>query len=210
MTGDSRERTIYTVGHSAHPIKRFASLLERHRVDVVADVRSVPYSRRQPQFNRPDLRSALRERGVDYVFMGEEFGARSGDRGCYGNGRVKYRRLARTSLFRSGMERLREGLRRRRTIALMCAESDPAECHRTVLVARKLEERGVDVAHILPDGRTEPHEETMRGLEADLGLLEIDLFDAPPDSARVRSRAYEMQEERIAYTVGERGRGTGR
>lgn len=200
MSEFSRERPIYTVGHSSHSVEVFMSLLARHRIDAVADVRSVPYSRWQPHFNRGNLRRALREQGIAYVFLGNELGARTDDPRCYENGRVRYRLLAKTSLFRSGIARLLQGSTRR-TIALMCMEKNPLECHRAILVARELEESGIDVVHILPDGKAETHTATMEKLAADLRLPERDLFITPRE---MKIRAYAMQERRIARTSRER------
>ena len=197
ITDAARGRAIYTIGHSTHSMDTFISLLEKHHIDTVADVRSVPYSRWQPQFNRGDLQSSLEEHGIAYVFLGKELGARSDDRRCYEDGRVSYRLLANTALFQSGIVRLQRG-NRRRAVALMCAEKNPAECHRTILVGRELDERGLDVVHILSDGQVEAHDVTMKALAVDLGLSEQDLFSTPTE---VRARVYAMQERRIAPTI---------
>ena len=189
--------TVHTIGHSRHSIAYFVSLLKRHRIDAVADIRSVPYSRRHPQFSRRSLHDELRRNGVAYVFLGRELGGRSDDQDCYREGRVQYHLLARTPLFQSGLERIREGSRRWR-IALMCAEKDPLDCHRTILVARYLAEGGSDVAHILADGRIESHDEAMKRLSLRLGVPERHLFDT---HEQLRARAYDMQERRIAYAV---------
>src|SRR5260370_33546316 len=102
---------IYTIGHSIRPIERFLCLLQPHGITAVADVRSTPYSRFNPQFRREKLRAALADVGIQYVFLGEKLGARSQDPACYdGEGRVSYARLARTELFRKGMARGREGM----------------------------------------------------------------------------------------------------
>jgi len=186
---------IFTVGHSTHEFEDFVSLIEQHGVDAVADVRSVPYSRWQPQFNREDLAEALKARGIAYVFLGKELGARSDDPQCYENGRVQYRALAETPLFQSGIKRVQDGSRHRR-IALMCAEKDPLDCHRTILVTRELVANGVDVAHILENGSLEPHDETMKRLSGQLRLPAQDLFLTPEE---LENRAYAEQERRIAY-----------
>ena len=94
-----REKGIFTVGHSAHEVARFVDLLARHGVEAVADVRSMPYSRRHPQFNRETLKESLKASGIAYVFLGKELGARSTDPDCYENGRVQFRKLAATRLF---------------------------------------------------------------------------------------------------------------
>jgi uncharacterized protein (DUF488 family) len=74
---------IYSIGHSNHPIQEFLALLQRHEITAVADVRSVPYSRFNPQFRREKLQASLLGIGVHYVFLGEELGARSQDPACY-------------------------------------------------------------------------------------------------------------------------------
>ena len=139
--GAVNEETIYTIGHSTHEIGTFVALLMKHGIDAIADVRSAPYSRRQPQFNCKALANVLRSHGIAYVFLGRELGARSDDPACYEKGRVKHRLLARTPLFLSGIERIRDGSHRM-NIALMCAEREPLDCHRTILVARQLVETG--------------------------------------------------------------------
>ena len=199
MTETKKQTKIFTVGHSTYALEDFASLLKQHGVDVIADVRSVPYSRWQPQFNREDLTEALKARGIAYVFLGKELGARSDDPKCYENGRVQYRSLAETPLFQSGIKRVRDGSRHKR-IALMCAEKDPLDCHRTILVARELVVSGLDVTHILENGSLEPHDETLKRLFEQLRLPTQDLFLTADE---LEDRAYAVQERRIAYVVEE-------
>lgn len=126
---------VFTVGHSTHSVEHFIGLLKQHDVAAIADVRSKPYSRMNPQFNRDDLKETLGERGIAYVFLGKELGARSEDQACYHAGKVRYDLLAQTDLFNRGLERVREGARSL-VLALMCAEKDPLACHRTILIAR--------------------------------------------------------------------------
>jgi uncharacterized protein (DUF488 family) len=186
---------IYTVGHSKHPIDRFMALLRQHGIEAVADVRSTPYSRFNPQFNREKLQSALDGAGIRYVFLGAELGARSKDPACYDSGRVNYARLAASDCFRTGIDRLLTEMRDHR-IALMCAEREPLDCHRTILVARQLERAGIPVTHILQDGSLEPHRHAIERLAADLGIVGTDLFRS---SDELLEAAYEKQGARIAY-----------
>ncbi len=186
---------VFTVGHSTHTLEVFAALLRQHDVTALADVRSTPYSRFNPQFNRDALERSLSAYGIKYVFLGRELGARSDDRSCYENGRVQYARLARTDLFRSGIERVVRGANDY-GVALMCAEKEPLECHRTLLVARALAELGIIVRHILPDGRLESHEATMERLLDVFGLPHQDLFRS---KAELIAEALVRQEERVAY-----------
>ena len=117
----------------------------------IADVRSHPYSRYMPHFSREFLKEALSAKNVKYVFLGRSLGARSDNPACYHKGKVQYDLLAQEPQFIAGLDQLRLGMNRYR-IALMCAEKDPLNCHRAVLVARKLYEGGISVVHIHADG----------------------------------------------------------
>lgn len=187
--------TVFTVGHSTHPIEAFIALLKQHGITALADVRSAPYSRFNSQFNKDALERALKEQGIKYVFVGKELGARSEDSSCYKNGRVRYPLLARTALFRQGIERVLKGSQDYR-IALMCAEKEPLECHRTLLVARALDDMGVPIQHILADGRLEPHGEAMLRLLDLVGLPREDLFRSREE---LLADALARQEEKVAY-----------
>ncbi len=197
-------QTIFTVGHSTHPLNRFIALLQEHNITALGDVRSKPYSRANPQFNREDLKKALKEVGIVYVFLGKELGARSKDPTCYEHGKVQYDRLALTKQFRSGVGRVQEGMTKFR-LALMCAEKEPLECHRTVLVARHLAELGIDVQHIHADGHLESQAELNDRLMRELALPESDMFRSHDD---ILKDAYKIQEDRIAYTMPETAPGT--
>jgi len=188
---------VYTIGHSTHEPERFLELLRAHEITAVGDVRSNPYSRMNPQYNREPLKAILTDAGIAYVFLGRELGARTEDASCYEGGKVQYDRLARTELFRSGLERVRDGMSRFR-LALMCAEKEPLECHRGILVARELEAAGIPVRHILSDASTESHEAAMARLRELLGLPVSDLFRS---EAEVLEDAYRHQGARIAYEV---------
>lgn len=189
------DHPVLTIGHSTHSLDVFVALLEKHGVTAVADVRSSPFSRFNPQFNKGNLESPLEQKRIKYVFLGRELGARSDDPSCYENGRVQYARLARTRLFESGLQRVMRGAHRFR-IALLCAEKEPLECHRTLLVSRALYEQGVPVQHILADGQLEGHGDSMLRLLDLVGLPGGDLFQ--PTEALI-AQAMAKQEARIAY-----------
>jgi uncharacterized protein (DUF488 family) len=186
---------IYTIGHSNHPIEPFIGLLHRHEIGALADVRSTPFSRFNPQFNRERLAAELRAAGIHYVFLGAELGARSKDPECHEGGRVSYAKLARTEPFRRGLERVLSGMREHR-IALMCAEREPLECHRTILIARELERAGVPVTHILADGSLQTHAQAMDRLVTHLKLADADLFASP--AQRVEA-ACELQGRKMGF-----------
>lgn len=193
------ERVIYTIGHSTHSVDHFVRLLVHNGVTAVADVRSRPYSRMNPQFDRESLREVLAHEDIDYVFLGAELGARTEDRGCYVDGRVQYSRIAETKAFRLGLDRLVKGIEQYR-VALMCAERDPLVCHRTILVCRHLVSRGVESEHILEDGRLEPRRDAEARLMSELGMQGAGLLRDPEE---LIDEAYERRGREIAYEVDE-------
>jgi uncharacterized protein (DUF488 family) len=185
---------VYTVGHSNHPETVFLDLLRSQQIEAIADVRSAPYSRYNPQFDRETLKASLKDAGIQYAWLGKELGARSDDPACYLYGKVQYARLAETELFQSGVARVMDGARSRR-VALLCAEKEPLECHRFVLVARWLVASGAEVRHLHADGLVESHEDAMERL-LKLHGMGPDLFRS---TGQLYEDAYRMQEGRIAY-----------
>ena len=179
----------------------FIGLLRQHGIDEVVDIRSSPYSHYASHFNHDSLADSLATTdrvGVGYLFLGGELGGRPVDRSCYdANGRVLYDRLANTDLFDDGIRRVlhRAG---ERQVALLCTEGDPLVCHRGLLVARELVQRGVDVEHILADGSLENHSAAMDRL--------MDTFKLPHNGDLFRSRdevivdALDRQAKKVAYT----------
>lgn len=189
--------TLYTVGHSNHSIEKFISLLTANGITAIADVRSRPFSRRHPQFNQQRVAAALAQQGIAYVFLGKELGARSEDPSCYENGKVQYERLAATPAFKAGIERVLSGAEKF-NVALMCAEKEPLDCHRTLLVSRALQRAGAAIAHILADGSLEPQETTMSRLIDLVGLSNEDLFQ----NGDLIAAACRLREDKIAYVKG--------
>jgi uncharacterized protein (DUF488 family) len=188
--------TILTVGHSNHELGHLLQILHANQVTAVADIRSEPYSSYCPQFNREALQSSLEALGIHFVFLGDELGARPQDSACYKDGKVQYKLLADTPLFKKGLERIIAGSARHR-IALLCTEKDPLLCHRSVLISREFEARGMNVSHILEDGSLETQDEAMNRLLNQSGLGEGDLF-------RTREQLIEdacaFQERQVAYS----------
>jgi uncharacterized protein (DUF488 family) len=151
--------TVYTVGHSNHPWETFAELLREHRIEVLVDIRSAPYSRYAPQFDQEILKGKLSECGVKYLFLGKELGGRPNDPAQYDRkGHALYGQMKADPAFEAGMERLERGVAGFR-VALLCGEEDPAHCHRRLLVGRVLTERGHELLHIRADGRLQTEAE---------------------------------------------------
>ena len=189
------EPTIYTIGHSNHEIAAFIELLRQHKITALGDVRSQPYSRYVPQYSREPLKIALAKADLAYVFFGKELGARSNNPACYRQGKVQYDRLAQEPNFVEGLQRVAQGMNHYR-IALMCAEKDPLNCHRALLVTRKLFEAGVPVSHIHADGSLENQHAFETRLLAACKLPEYDMFKGRDEFL---AEAYIIQGEHMAY-----------
>jgi uncharacterized protein (DUF488 family) len=151
--GDSSGRwSIFTIGHSNHSAEKFVDLLKEHGIEVVADVRSQPYSRHAPHFNARDIEAILWDNGIRRLFLGFELGGRPTAEEFYdADGRVDYARIERSRSFLDGIKQLESSIRDHK-ITLLCSEEDPIGCHRRLLVGRVLGERGIVVRHIRGDG----------------------------------------------------------
>lgn len=196
------DKAVYTIGYSGFPMEDFLKLLRSRGVNVVIDVRSVPFSARFPDFNRDSIRRRLQEAGVHYRNYAVEFGARQEDASYYtADGYLDFEKFAKSPMFRSGCRKLAAGMAQGFRFALMCAEKDPIDCHRGIMIARALQEDGADVAHLLPDGK----EEGQRSLEhrlLDMYFRErgqISLFDKTVSEEDLLRQAYRMRNKEIAY-----------
>lgn len=154
-----RSPVIWSIGHSNHEFDAFVDLLRGEKIENVVDVRSFPYSRFAPQFNREDLKGGLRAVGIRYLFLGEELGGRPAHDHHYDqDGRALYGLMAREPQFVDAIDRLLTGAADHR-IALMCSEGKPESCHRRLLVGKVLTDRGAKLRHILPDGGVSEEQE---------------------------------------------------
>jgi uncharacterized protein (DUF488 family) len=196
---------IFTIGHSTHTVEAFTDLLARHRIGYVIDVRSAPYSRRVPEFNREPLSAWLRRHSIHYAHMPAEFGARKLDPKLLdAEQRVDFDRVRETPEFRRGIERLKRGAAQGHRIALMCAEADPFDCHRFSMISFQLAREGVAVQHILRDGTVIDNAELEERLREEYGLTgQTDLFvgDSTPEAQL--EEAYRRRGRHVAYSARE-------
>ena len=154
---------FFTIGHSTRPLEEFITLLRAHDVTLVADVRTVPRSRHNPQYNRETLPTALAAAGVGYRHLAALGGLRHTTAASVNTGwpNASFRGYAdymQTPDFDAGLAELLD-LARHDTVAIMCAESVPWRCHRS-LIADALTVRGIGVADIIGPGRAQPHHMT--------------------------------------------------
>jgi uncharacterized protein (DUF488 family) len=190
-------RTILTIGHSTHSYEQFLRLLRQADVTAIADVRSSPFSRHQPQFNKDDLRQELRLDKIDYAFLGNELGGRPKSEDLYCEGVADYEKMARTEEFQQGLQRVITGSDKYR-IALMCSEHDPVDCHRCLLVGRELSRRGFLINHILFDGSQKNQAEIEAALLRASKQNRADFFPEEQIASAYRDRSMKVAFSRIA------------
>ena len=152
MAIGAHTKQIWTIGHSKHDASRFIEILNQFEITAVVDVRTIPMSKMAPQFNEAALKAALMEVGISYIAMGKELGGRPAEDDLYDkHGHVLYSRLADSTEFKQGLNRLLIGMEQFR-IAVMCSEGKPEGCHRHLLIGKVLVSQGCEVINILPDG----------------------------------------------------------
>ena len=188
---------IHTVGHSNMSAEELVGMLKQRGITQVIDVRSTPYSRYVPHFNRDNIRATLERNGTGYTHMGDALGGRPQDDRLYDrDGRANYELMAQEKTFQDRVRQMEE-MTEDSHILLMCTEADPMRCHRTLLVSQELASRGADIIHLMRDGQQESHEETMEK------LLELWKFLRDGDTGMTRRQlikeAVRNQAAEVAY-----------
>jgi uncharacterized protein (DUF488 family) len=187
---------LFTVGHSNYPLERFLALLKQAQVETIIDVRSKPFSRRFPWFSQGKLAERLRAADIAYAWRGEALGGRPADPALMRDGVADHAAMAQSPAFRTAVAELIADAHQNPHLCLMCAEREPLDCHRCLLIARALAERGLGVGHILADGTIEPHAATEDRLLA-LTRTNADLFQS--DRAARLAEAYRRRAGKAAF-----------
>lgn len=191
-------KDVFTIGHSNHSLEHFTGLLKSQNISVICDVRSSPYSKYSPQFNKDIIAKALSDVDIEYVFLGRELGARRTEKSCYVEGQARYDLIARLPVFQKGLEQVLQRIETQVT-ALMCSEADPLTCHRTILLSRELMKMTseLQIMHILGDGTTETHEHAQERLIKSY-KLQRELFGELTTVSGLVKRAFDLQSEKLA------------
>lgn len=201
---------LYTIGHSSHKIEKFLSLLKICAINCLVDVRSAPYSKYCSQFNLNELKRYLNNKGIYYIFMGNELGARREERNLYtSEGYLDFEKVRETNLFGLGIDRVKTGIEKGFNIALMCAEKDPIDCHRSILVAREFYKQNYTVNNILENGCLETQEHLEKRLleiyfsnRRQLTLFCDEEFKSDKE---LINKAYRLRNKDIGYSYPEEG-----
>lgn len=197
-----REKLIYTIGHSNHPEDYFIALLKKHSVNCVVDVRSVAASRFNPQYNKKALQNYLQGNNMSYLHFGEEFGARQTNPQLLNDeGQVDFEKIRKSAKFQEGLLRLTRGIEKGFTIALMCSESIPLDCHRFSMISFALKHSGFKIRHILKDmsviSNEELEEQLLKKYEKELKKLTVN-FDLPDKNFKL-DYCYQLQNKKIGF-----------
>jgi len=196
-------KVLKTIGHSNHPLETFLDILTFHHINCIIDLRSSPYSRHNPQFNRETLKTDLEINEIEYTYMGDRLGARHEDKNLlFDNGKVDFDKVKDLPFFIEGIESLIHKTNTGLNISLMCAEKDPFNCHRFMLVSRALAKKNIAIEHILSDKSTasqEVLEEKLFNKYTDK-TSQMSLFEPVKSRNELIDIAYKKHNINIGYT----------
>jgi uncharacterized protein (DUF488 family) len=194
----SEKKGFVTIGHGKRDLNTFIYTLLRYKVNCIVDVRSSPYSKFSPQFNREILASELNKHNITYKWFGDSLGGRPSDLSTYDeNGIVDYDKLIKSDAFSKGLKELEE-LSVPYNVCIMCSEHDPLRCHRFLAVSKELARRGYRILHII-DERQFAKQSTLEDklVEIHYGeCIQLDLFSENQDYL---AQSYVKQNKVCAY-----------
>ena len=189
------EKTIFTIGHSNLDIIEFINLLLANQIELVVDVRSAPYSKLYPHFNRNPLEVSLMKNSIKYLFLGDSLGGRSNNVNDFSKGRIVYKKIAEKEEYMYSIKTVIQNSSEYK-IVLMCSEKEPLECHRTLLISRSIETLMVKVLHSQRDGQIESQTEAIQRL---LKIWKLDTPNLFGEDAERIDEAFTKQESKYAY-----------
>lgn len=194
---------IYTVGHSTHEINYFIELIKHFNINCIVDVRSIAASSHNPQYNKDFLSNSLKKSNILYMHFAEEFGARHTDLDLLDEeGKVDFDKVRKSYNFKNGVERLWKGIDKGFTIALMCSESEPFDCHRFSMISVALEKDGFEVNHILKDKTVKTNAQLENQLlkKYDKKIPKPSVFEPDISLEQQLKVAYKLRNKEIAYS----------
>lgn len=144
---------IYTLGHSNYSFDKLIEILKKYKINCVVDIRAIPYSKYNTQYNKELFQKNLKNLGYTYIYMADEFGAKRKTRESYNDeGYADFEKVILEDDFKKGVQRLKVGCDKGYKIVLLAAMQDPIRCPRAILVGRQLVKEGFNVKHIMHEG----------------------------------------------------------
>lgn len=196
-------KELYTIGHSIYEIEDFIKLLQNNNINTIVDVRSTPYSKFAPQYNKELLKQYLKQNAICYIYMGDTLGARYEDKNLlFDDGKVNFKKVQETKNFQDGIVRLERGIEKGYNISLMCSEKEAFDCHRFGLISEFLSKISINVNHIYPD-KIVSHKELEQKLlkKYEKKIPAVDLFNPNINIEEQLTLAYELRNIDIAYNA---------
>lgn len=200
MIQDTNTKKCFTIGYGDYPIDLFVNFLTKVGIDTIIDVRSSPYSKFNPYFNRENLENSLKRNNIGYRYMGDQIGGRySNPNLLFPDGTVNYQKVRNTEIFQEGISQLLSTISCGKKIALMCAEKEPERCHRFALISRDLQSKGINVIHIMPENKLKANKDLEKELmDSAIDTKQMNISDEPVNSVDLM---YEKLNKKIAYKV---------
>jgi len=196
--------TVYTIGYSSFTSDEFWKTLVKNHVQLVIDVRSTPFSKRYPEYNKDVLKEFLAQHRIFYRNYAREFGARQEDHKFYTrDGYLDFELFSQSEAFRSGVEKLCKSMEQDYIFALMCAEKNPIDCHRAIMVSRAFSDKGYRVLHILPHGKILTQDDFNQELLDKYypSRFQLSLIDSSKSDADLLKQAYRYRNADIGYRM---------
>ncbi len=196
--------SVFTIGYAAFNIDDFIDVLKSHKISHLIDVRSNPVSEYFQDYNSFNLESKLKQHNILYENLALEFGARQENKEFFSkDGFVDFEKFTQSEQFKNGLLKIKDGLNQKTNFVLMCAEKDPINCHRSIMIGHAMQKNGIEVLHIMPDNQLQSQS------EIDKRLLELyspdrnqlNLFAQSSDEQELIEQAYKKQNEKIGYRL---------
>ena len=199
--------SVFTIGYATFNIDDFIEILKSHKISHLIDVRSNPVSEYYQDYNSFNLEPELKQHNIIYENLALEFGARQENKEFFSEGGfVDFEKFTQSDQFKKGLAKIKKGLELGYNFVLMCAEKDPINCHRSIMIGYAMQKNGIEVLHIMHDGQLQPQG------EIDKILLELyfsdrnqlNLFIKSSDEQELIEQAYKKQNAKIGYDSGYR------
>ncbi|MCL1820945.1 MAG: DUF488 domain-containing protein [Oscillospiraceae bacterium] len=197
---------LYTIGYSGFDIDAFVSVLRNKNVTVLIDVRSKPYSTYFPNYNKEILEKSLGKNGILYRNYSREFGAQQMNRAfCSPEGFLDFETFVKSDVFAEGFSKLENGMKQNYTFALMCAEKNPVDCHRAIMVSRPFHEAGHMVIHLLPDDAAMTQDDIEENMLDKYfpNRKQLTMFEFDDDRSTLIANAYHIKNAEIGFRTEE-------
>jgi uncharacterized protein (DUF488 family) len=198
---------IYTIGHSNYAVEKLIHMLKHYNINCVVDIRGIPYSKYNIQYNKETIAETLKEAGFLYIYMAKEFAANRENKRSYNKeGYSDFEKVITEMEFLNGIERLKKGCEKGYRIALLGAMQDPIRCHRSILVGRALSNEGFNVKHILDDYTVATQkmieENLLNKFFSNRNQMTIDnLLGVSLNEAEMIKEGYRLANKEIGYRV---------